>query len=57
VFDPCFICGSFPSPFHRIIDSEPSPESAATVAEKYLRRLDELGDDNLRRIAALRLPC
>jgi len=41
----------------RIIGSEPSPEFAAMVAEEYLRRLDELGDETLRRIAALKLAC
>ena len=27
------------------------------VAEEYVRRLDELGDDTLRRIAELKLAC
>ncbi len=41
----------------RMIGSEPSPEFAATVAEEYRRRLEELGDDTLRRIAELKLAC
>jgi DNA-directed RNA polymerase specialized sigma24 family protein len=41
----------------RIIGSEPSPEFAAMVAEEYRRRLDELGDETLRRIATLKLAC
>jgi DNA-directed RNA polymerase specialized sigma24 family protein len=41
----------------RIIGTEPSPEFAAIVAEEYVRRLDELGDDALRRIAELKLAC
>jgi DNA-directed RNA polymerase specialized sigma24 family protein len=41
----------------RIIGSEPSPEFAAMVAEEYIRRLDELGDETLRRIATLKLAC
>jgi hypothetical protein len=45
------------NPLDRIIGSEPSPEFAAMVAEEYLRRLDELGDQNLRRIAELKLAC
>jgi DNA-directed RNA polymerase specialized sigma24 family protein len=45
------------SPLDRIIGSEPSPEFAAMVAEEYLRRLDELGDEALRRIAELKLAC
>jgi DNA-directed RNA polymerase specialized sigma24 family protein len=45
------------SPLDRIIGTEPSPEFAAIVAEEYVRRLDELGDDGLRRIAELKLAC
>lgn len=45
------------NPLDRIIGSEPSPEFAAMVAEDYLRRIDELGDDKLRRIAELKLAC
>ena len=45
------------NPLDRIIGSEPSPEFAAMVAEEYLRRLDELGDETLRRIAELKLAC
>jgi DNA-directed RNA polymerase specialized sigma24 family protein len=45
------------NPLDRIIGSEPSPEFAAMVAEEYVRRLDELGDDTLRRIAELKLAC
>ena len=44
-------------PLDRIIGSEPSPEFAAMVAEDYRRRLDELGDETLRRIAELKLAC
>src|SRR5512135_57757 len=36
---------------------EPTPEFAALVAEEYARRLDELGDAELRRIAELKLAC
>jgi DNA-directed RNA polymerase specialized sigma24 family protein len=36
---------------------EPTPEFAALVAEEYARRLDELGDPELRRIAELKLAC
>ena len=35
------------NPLDRIIGSEPSPEFAAMVAEEYIRRLDELGDETL----------
>jgi DNA-directed RNA polymerase specialized sigma24 family protein len=45
------------NPLDRIIGAEPSPEFAAIVAEEYSRRLDELGDQNLRRIAELKLAC
>jgi DNA-directed RNA polymerase specialized sigma24 family protein len=45
------------SPLDRIIGTEPSPEFAAMVAEEYRRRLDELGDHSLRRIAELKLAC
>ena len=45
------------SPLDRIIGTEPSPEFAAMVAEEYRRRLDELGDLTLRRIAELKLAC
>ncbi len=44
-------------PLDRIIGTEPSPEFAAIVAEEYVRRLDELGDEALRRIAELKLAC
>ena len=49
--------GADGNPLDRIIGSEPSPEFAAMVAEDYLRRLDELGDEKLRRIAELKLAC
>jgi DNA-directed RNA polymerase specialized sigma24 family protein len=45
------------SPLDRIIGTEPSPEFAAMVAEEYIRRLDELGDETLKRIAELKLAC
>jgi DNA-directed RNA polymerase specialized sigma24 family protein len=45
------------NPLDRIIGSEPSPEFAAMVAEEYLRRLDQLGDETLRRIAERKLAC
>ena len=45
------------SPLERIIGNEPSPEFAAIVAEEYIRRLEELGDVALRRIAELKLAC
>jgi hypothetical protein len=45
------------SPLDQIIGAEPSPEFAAMVAEEYVRRLDELGDETLRRIAELKLAC
>jgi ECF sigma factor len=45
------------SPLDQIIGSEPSPDFAAMVAEEYCRRLDELGDESLRRIAELKLAC
>ncbi len=38
-----------------IIGSEPSPEFAAIVAEEFARRLDNLDDATLRRIAELKL--
>jgi len=41
----------------QIIGTEPSPEFAAMVAEEYRRRLDELGDEILKRIAELKLAC
>jgi DNA-directed RNA polymerase specialized sigma24 family protein len=41
----------------RIIGDEPSPEFAAVVAEEYGRRLDELGDETLRKIAEMKLAC
>ena len=47
----------YSSPLDRIIGSEPSPEFAAMVAEEYVRRLDELGDETLSRIAELKLAC
>jgi DNA-directed RNA polymerase specialized sigma24 family protein len=47
--------GEDANPLDRIIGSEPSPEFAAMVAEEYLLRLDELGDETLRRIAELKL--
>jgi DNA-directed RNA polymerase specialized sigma24 family protein len=46
-----------PYALDQIIGSEPSPEFAAMVSEEYLRRLDELGDSTLRRIAELKLAC
>ena len=36
---------------------EPTPEFAALVAEEYARRMDQLGDPELRRIAELKLAC
>jgi hypothetical protein len=44
-------------PLDRVIGAEPSPEFATMVAEEYRCRLDELGDDTLRRIAELKLAC
>ncbi len=44
-------------PLDRIIGSEPTPEFAAMVAEEYRNRLDELGDETLKRIAELKLAC
>jgi DNA-directed RNA polymerase specialized sigma24 family protein len=35
----------------QIAGAEPTPEFAAMVAEEYRRLIDELGDDDLRRIA------
>jgi hypothetical protein len=49
--------GARQSPLEQIIGSEPSPEFAAMVAEEYTRRLDDLGDQTLRRIAQLKLAC
>jgi DNA-directed RNA polymerase specialized sigma24 family protein len=40
-----------------IIGAEPSPEFAAMVAEEYDRRLGELGDETLRKIAEMKLAC
>jgi DNA-directed RNA polymerase specialized sigma24 family protein len=45
------------SPLDRVIGTEPTPEFAAMVAEEYVRRRDELGDQTLRRIAELKLAC
>jgi DNA-directed RNA polymerase specialized sigma24 family protein len=45
------------NPLDQIIGTEPSPEFAAMVAEEYLRRLSELGDEILKRIAELKLAC
>ena len=39
----------------QVIGREPTPEFAAIVAEEYQRRLDDLGDETLRRIAVLRM--
>ncbi|MGZ6266740.1 MAG: ECF-type sigma factor [Candidatus Limnocylindrales bacterium] len=36
---------------------EPTPEFAALVAEEYARRMDQLGDPELCRIAELKLAC
>jgi ECF sigma factor len=44
-------------PLDQLIGTEPTPEFAAMVAEEYVRRLHELGDDTLRRIAELKLAC
>jgi DNA-directed RNA polymerase specialized sigma24 family protein len=38
-----------------IAGTDPSPEFAAQVAEEYDRLLDRLGDDELRRVAVMRL--
>jgi DNA-directed RNA polymerase specialized sigma24 family protein len=46
-----------PYALDQIIGSEPSPEFAAMVSEEYVRRLDELSDAKLRRIAELKLAC
>jgi hypothetical protein len=46
-----------PYALDQIIGSEPSPEFAAMVSEEYIRRLDELKDTTLRRIAELKLAC
>jgi DNA-directed RNA polymerase specialized sigma24 family protein len=39
----------------QVVDTDPTPEIAAMLAEEYRRRLDALGDDALRRVAILRL--
>lgn len=39
----------------QVADGEASPEFAALVAEEYAHRLDALGDETLRRVAAMRL--
>ncbi len=41
-----------PSALDRVPAPDPSPEFAAMVAEEYHRRLEALGDDDLRRVAA-----
>jgi DNA-directed RNA polymerase specialized sigma24 family protein len=46
-----------PYALDQIIGSEPSTEFAAMMSEEYLRRLDELRDPTLRRIAELKLAC
>lgn len=42
-------------PLDQVLGAEPSPEFAAIVAEEYRRRLDDLGDEALRRIAVSRM--
>jgi ECF sigma factor len=39
----------------RIVGTEPTPESAAIVAEEYERLLDALGDETLRSVAIWRM--
>jgi DNA-directed RNA polymerase specialized sigma24 family protein len=39
----------------RIVGTEPTPESAAVVAEEYRRLLDALGDETLRSVAIWRM--
>jgi DNA-directed RNA polymerase specialized sigma24 family protein len=41
----------------RIIGTEPSPEFAAQVAEEFQRRIEDLGDPVLQRIALMKLAC
>lgn len=42
-------------PLTRIVDSEPTPEFAALVADEYRRLLESLEDVDLRRIAQMKL--
>jgi DNA-directed RNA polymerase specialized sigma24 family protein len=44
-----------PAALELIVGNEPTPEFAAELAEEYQRRLDQLGDESLRRVAQLRL--
>ena len=38
-----------------VVGSEPTPDSAAAMAEEYQRLLDALGDDTLRSIAVWKM--
>ena len=38
-----------------IAGNEPTPEFASELAEEYQQRLDQLGDESLKRVAQLRL--
>jgi DNA-directed RNA polymerase specialized sigma24 family protein len=44
-----------PAALERIAGDEPTPEFIAELAEEFRRRLDQLGDVTLRRVALLRL--
>ena len=39
----------------RFVGTEPTPESAATLAEEYCRLLEALGDEMLRKVAVWRM--
>ena len=39
----------------QVVGPEPTPEFATLVAEEFRRRLDDLGDEDLRRIALWKL--
>jgi RNA polymerase sigma factor (sigma-70 family) len=39
----------------QIVGDEPTPAFAAQIAEEYERRLDQLGDNSLRRVAAWKM--
>jgi len=41
--------------FDQVVGREPTPEFAAMVAEQCCRLLEVLGDDNLRRVATLKM--
>ena len=44
-----------PAALELIAGNEPTPEFACELAEEYQQRLDQLGDESLRRVAQLRL--